>query len=268
MTYRGDIRLGDTIDIKFTSRQTTGAPFTLAGSPVISAYVGNGTTEITAGITLTVDFDSRTGLNNVRVVASSGNGFATATNVQLVITTGTVNSVSVVGEVVGEFSIENRSALMPTAAARTLDVSPTGEAGLDFNNILSSALVTLHSLTITNATTLTGAVSLGSTFGVTGNVTISGAAGLAVTNGITANITGNLSGSVGSVTGLVAAIWAEALETGFSASRIIRIIAAACAGKVSGGPGSPVFRNLQDTANVITGTADSSGNRTAASYGA
>jgi len=62
MSYYGDIRLGDTIDIKFTTRKfTTGAPFALA-SGVISAYVGNGTTEITAGITLTADFDTRTGL--------------------------------------------------------------------------------------------------------------------------------------------------------------------------------------------------------------
>lgn len=126
--YHGDIRLGDSIDIKFTTRQISGAPATLSSSPVISAYVGNGTTEITAGITLSVDFDSRTGLNNVRVVASSGNGFATATNVQLVITTGTVNSVSVVGEVIGTFSIECRSALMPTTATRTLVVDAAGLA--------------------------------------------------------------------------------------------------------------------------------------------
>jgi hypothetical protein len=129
MTYRGDIRLGDTIDIKFTTVDSTGAPTTLAGTPVISAYVGNGTTEITAGITLSVDFDGRTGLHNVRVVASGGNGFATATNVQLIITTGTVGGVSVVGYIIGSFSIEARSGLMPTTAGRTLDVAATGEAG-------------------------------------------------------------------------------------------------------------------------------------------
>lgn len=128
MSYIGDFRLGDTFDTKFTTRQISGAPFTLAGVPVISAYPGNSTTELTAGITLSVDFDSRTGLNNVRVVATSGNGYATATNYQLVITTGTVNSVSVVGEVVAEFSIENRSALMPTTAARTLVVDAAGLA--------------------------------------------------------------------------------------------------------------------------------------------
>lgn len=128
MSYYGDVRLGDTIDIKFCTVSTTGAPTTLAGTPVISAYVGNGTTEITAGITLTVDFDARTGLHNVRVVATSGNGFATATNVQLVITTGTVGGTSVVGYVIGTFSIEARSALMPTTAARTLVVDAAGLA--------------------------------------------------------------------------------------------------------------------------------------------
>jgi hypothetical protein len=126
MAYLGDIRLGDTIDFKFTTVQTTGAPFTLAGSPVISAYPGNSTTQLTAGITLTVDFDTVTGLNNVRVVASGGNGYATATNYEMVITTGTINSVSAVGYVVGTFSIENRSALMPTTAGRTLVVDTAG----------------------------------------------------------------------------------------------------------------------------------------------
>lgn len=154
MSYHGDIRLGDTIDIKFTTRRfTTGAPHTLAGSPAVAAYVGNGTTEITAGITLTVDFDSRTGLNNVRVVASGGNGFATATNVMLVITAGTVDSVSVVGEIIGEFSIENRSAVMPTTAARTLDITATGAAGIDWGNIENqTTAVGLTNTTVKTAT--------------------------------------------------------------------------------------------------------------------
>jgi len=133
--YYGDIRLEDTIDIKFTTRQISGAPSTLSSSPVISAYPGNSTTQLTAGITLTVDFDSVTGYNNVRVAATNANGYAAATNYDLAITTGTVNSVSVVGESVGAFSIENRSALMPTTVARKLDVSAGGEAGVDWANI-------------------------------------------------------------------------------------------------------------------------------------
>lgn len=135
MTNIGDFRLGDTFDHKFCTVTTTGAPTTLAGTPVVSAYVGNSVTQLTAGITLSVDFDGVTGLHNVRVVASGGNGYATASNYQLVITTGTVGGTSVVGYVIGVFSIENRSALMPTVAARTLDVTATGGAGIDWANV-------------------------------------------------------------------------------------------------------------------------------------
>jgi len=133
--YHGDIRLEDTIDVKFTTVSTTGAPTTLAGTPVVSAYPGNSLTQLTAGITLTVDFDGVTGLHNVRIVATAANGYATATNYALVITTGTVGGTSVVGYVVGHFSIENRSALRPTTAGRTLDVTATGGAGVDWANV-------------------------------------------------------------------------------------------------------------------------------------
>lgn len=128
MAYIGDFRLGKTFDLKFTSVSGTFVPTTLAGSPVISAYPDNSLTQLTAGITLSVDFDGVTGLNNVRVVATSGNGYATATNYQLVITTGTVSAASVVGYVVGQFSIEARSALMPATADRTLVVDASGLA--------------------------------------------------------------------------------------------------------------------------------------------
>lgn len=151
MSYAGDFRLGDTLDVKFTSA-LNGVPFTLAGSPVISAYLGNSTTQLTAGITLSADFDSVTGLNNVRVVATSGNGYATATNCQLVITTGTINGVSVAGSVVASFSIENRSAVMPTVAARTLDVSAGGEAGFDWGNVGSPTTANNLSGTTVNLT--------------------------------------------------------------------------------------------------------------------
>lgn len=199
--YRGDIRLGDTLDVKFCTVTTTGAPTTLAGSPVVSAYVGNGTTEITAGITLSVDFDSRTGMHNVRVVATSGNGFATATNVDLVLTAGTVGGTSVVGYVIGSFSIENRSGLMPTTAARTLDVSAGGEAGLDWANIGSPTTAVNLSATNIDVDQIVASVSgaVGSVTGAVGSV--AGAVG-----SVTGGVGGNLTGSVGSVaTGGIAA---------------------------------------------------------------
>src|SRR3990167_8800726 len=119
-----DYALETTFDVKFTTRRfSTGAPFTLAGTPVISAYVGNSLTQITAGITLTADFDGVTGLNNVRVVATGANGYATGTSYALVITTGTVDSVSVVGEVVAQFTLERGAAYQRLGAPAGASVS-------------------------------------------------------------------------------------------------------------------------------------------------
>ncbi len=148
MAFLGDFTLGSTFDFKFTTVTTTGAPTTLAGTPVISAYLDNDTTQLTAGITLSVDFDSVTGLNNVRVVATAANGYAAATNYQLVITTGTVGGTSVVGYVVAEFSIANRSdySVVRSGTAQgggansiTLDA---GASAVDFFYTLQTVVIT------------------------------------------------------------------------------------------------------------------------------
>lgn len=77
--------------------------------------------------------------------------------------------------------------MFPTVSGRSADVAVTGEMGLDFNNVLSTSLITLHSLTVAGATTLTGAVSFGSTWGVTGAITFSAT--------WTGNLTGTASGN-------------------------------------------------------------------------
>ena len=119
-----DYTLGDTLYLMFTTRRfSTGAPFTLAGTPVVSAYEDNSLTQITAGITLGVDHDSVTGLNLLTIVATSGNGFEAGKQYNLVITTGTVDSVSAVGEVVGTFSIEAEAAFTRLGAPAGASVS-------------------------------------------------------------------------------------------------------------------------------------------------
>lgn len=196
----GDFRLGSTLDLKFCTCNTSGAPTTLAGSPAVSAYPDNSTTQLTAGITLTVDFDGVTGLHNVRVVATSGNGYATATNYALVITAGTVGGTSVVGYVVGHFSIENRSPLMPTVAARTLDVTATGAAGVDWANVENPTTALNLSGTNIDVDQVVASVSgaVGSVTGAVGSVT--GAVG-SVTGAV-----GSVTGAVGSVTGAVGSV--------------------------------------------------------------
>lgn len=65
----------------------------------------------------------------------------------------------------------------------------------------------------------------------------------------------------------IAEILSALVEPGFSLSRVLRIIASAVAGKSTGGPAGFIARNLPDTADQVTGAADGSGNRTAATYG-
>lgn len=189
-----DYALGTTFDLKFTTRSfSTGAPTTMAGSPTVSAYPDNSTTEITAGITLTFTsgFDSVAGLCNVRVVATSGNGYAAGSNYALVLAgTGTVGGVSVTGEVIGEFSLEAQSPLRPTTAARTLDVSAGGEAGVDWANIGSPTTVVNLSATNIDVDQVVASVS-----GAVGSVT--------------GNVGGNVLGSVASVTDLTTTTRAE-----------------------------------------------------------
>lgn len=102
-------------------------------------------------------------------------------------------------------TIQPSRSVKPTVDNRTLDVSATGEAGLDFNNILSTSLVTLHSLTVTGATTLTGAVAAngGVTFSA---LTVSGATTLTgnVSLGGTLTVTGATSLAALSMTTLTA----------------------------------------------------------------
>jgi hypothetical protein len=97
-----------TIDFAFHTTAADGTPTTLSGTPAISVYKANGTTQSGAGVTLTADFDSVTGLNHVRIDTSADAFYAVASDYIVVITTGTVDGTSVVGAVVATFSIENR----------------------------------------------------------------------------------------------------------------------------------------------------------------
>ena len=119
MQYLGDYAEDyATLNFKFSTHKADGTPIALAGTPAVSVYKGNGTTQSTAGITLSVDFDSVTGLNNVLIDLSADAFYAVGNDYSVVITAGTVNGVSVVGTVVAHFSIENRNI---TAAVPTVE---------------------------------------------------------------------------------------------------------------------------------------------------
>ncbi len=208
MAHLGDFDTSAVVYGKFTTyRPSTGATFTLGGTPALSVYKDNSTTQSTTGVTLTADFDSVTGLNHFAIDTSADGTFYSAGSFfDIVITTGTVDSVSVTGSVVGSFTIRKNSALKPTTAARTLDVSAGGEAGIDWANIGSPTTAVNLSATNIDVDQVVASVSgaVGSVTGAVGSVT--GAVG-----SVTGNVGGNVTGSVGSVTGLTNATIADAV---------------------------------------------------------
>ncbi len=127
----GDIVTSQIIYCHFTTRQfSTGTPIT-AASLAVSIYKDDSTTQSTAGITTTflTGFDNVVGLVSVKIDTSQdGTFYAAGHDFSVVVTAGTADSVSIVGEVVGYFSIQNRSSLRPTTAGRTLVVDAAGLA--------------------------------------------------------------------------------------------------------------------------------------------
>ena len=88
MSYFGDMTLGSTITFMFTTVGTSGLPTQLAAttSTTVSIYPETSTTQLTAGATLTTDFDGVTGMNAISIALTNGNGYAAATNYATFIT--------------------------------------------------------------------------------------------------------------------------------------------------------------------------------------
>jgi len=150
MVNLGDRAVGSTLSFDFSTHKADGTPITLSGSPVISVYKDS-TTESTSGVTLTADYDTRTGMHHV-VIDTSANGtfYATGNDFSVVITTGTVDSISVVGYPVARFSIGRANISHITSTAQTardigasvLLSSGTGAGQLDFTSGVVKANVT------------------------------------------------------------------------------------------------------------------------------
>lgn len=108
-----DITLEDTFYHDFTTLAfATGIPTTLLGTPVLSVLEENNVTPITAGVSVSVDRASIVGLNMATIVATAANGYESGKTYSIYISTGTVDGVSVVGEIVGQFSIDKIEGLV------------------------------------------------------------------------------------------------------------------------------------------------------------
>ena len=107
--YVGDFAAGSTVRVAFNTTTLAQVAATLAGTPAIAVYKNGTTTESTAGASLTVDFDSKTGLHHAVIDTSAdGTFYAEGNDFSVVLSAGTVDGISVASRVVGSFSLKNR----------------------------------------------------------------------------------------------------------------------------------------------------------------
>lgn len=147
--------------------------------------------------------------------------------------------------------------LQPTTAGRTLDVTATGEAGIDWANV--GAPTTALNL---SGTSISTSQAVASVTGAVGSVT--GAVG-SVTAGVTVTTNNDKTGYTLSNTGIDNILdRTDGVETSFTLRQALRLMLAALAGKLSGAATSTVtIRDVNDSKNRLVATVDADGNRSA-----
>lgn len=171
--YYGDFAEDDTVLIPFNtfSSDDPSASVTITdlADADIKVHKDGGTTEIaTDGASVAIDFDSRTGAHLITIDTSAHSDYATGSEYAVLIEGTTVDGATITAWV-GAFSIERAGGALAllknasygldqlvrsTTPANTLDVSATGEAGLDFDNIKdASGAHTLTNITVPTVTT-------------------------------------------------------------------------------------------------------------------
>lgn len=180
MSYFGDFPVNAVARMFWNTNGADGASITRSTDGTLKIYKDGSVTERTslAGVTQTKDHDGNTGVHLVAVDLSDNTdaGFYAAGSRYALVMTGMVIDTKTVNAVIGSFSIElagGALALLKNASyglanlvrstvpANTLDVSATGEVGLDFANIKdATGAKTLTNITVPVVTSLTNPVLL------------------------------------------------------------------------------------------------------------
>lgn len=109
MMYLGDYKQDATVYFSWSTNDKSGASITRSTNGTIKVYKDDGTTESTAGITDTEDFDGITGVHNCKIDLSSDAFYATGHDYSVVLA-GAVIDGETLNAVLASFSIENRFA--------------------------------------------------------------------------------------------------------------------------------------------------------------
>lgn len=261
MNYYGDFNADETVYIPFNTFDSDGASITVTdlASTDIKVHKDGAVAEraSSSGYAVVIDFDGITG-NHLITIDTSNNddaGWYTGGTDYQVRVEGITVDTQTLNAWVGSFSLTNRSALRPTTAGRTLDVSATGEAGLDYDNVkAATAPTTLTNITIPVCTLNSDMVGTAGANTVVPDIAGTAAA-LHTTTDALINGLNDIS---------VADIIAGIADGSYDLQEMIRIIFAFAAGLSNGGNTPTLnFRDSADTKNRIQAAIDQYGNRTA-----
>lgn len=168
MSYQGDIAEDATFRFTFNTRTTAGAPITIGGTAAAECYKDSNLTQTGTGVAITEDYDGITGLHQC-VMTLTDAFYVAGADYSIVMSVGTVDGQSVVGETIGTFSIENRfmrgtdSALLAaninlTAGAvdnvTTVATTTTNTDMVGTDNALLAASINLTAGAVDNVTTV------------------------------------------------------------------------------------------------------------------
>jgi hypothetical protein len=107
MMYLGDYDEDDAVHFLWSSNDAAGASASRAVDGTISVYKDNGTSQSTAGITDTEDFDSLTGIHAVTINLAADAFFTAGADYAVVLSGATIDG-QAVNAVLAHFSIRNR----------------------------------------------------------------------------------------------------------------------------------------------------------------
>lgn len=135
MKYLGDFQEDTIVYFNWDTFGKFGQSITRSTNGTISVYKDDGTTQSTAGITDTEDFDGLTGIHNCKIDLSADAFYATGHDYSVVLS-GAVIDGETVNAVLAQFSIENRGVnLVKIAGNSVTDNSATLKLKqLDINN--------------------------------------------------------------------------------------------------------------------------------------
>lgn len=109
MTHLGDFIAGQTVRVWWNTNAIAGESITRATNGTVSVYKDGSTTQSTAGVTDTEDFDGLTGVHQVAVDTSADGAFySSGSDFAVVLSAATIDG-KTINAVLAQFSIENRN---------------------------------------------------------------------------------------------------------------------------------------------------------------